>query len=336
MKTNQIETTRLLISQLQEKHDLTQKEIASKLRLSEPELSKAKNPKPQFINEISEERRATIISSLRHLLSQKSVGNHFESSTIHENNRYINNGESKKGITLSMPLSHSELKSNLMYGSIITALVAHIITVVLKDISGYSTLNTEAFTSMVVFSFLFHLLFGVIFGYLTFAAIVKIKKGNSQKYYAPFLLLLFVSTLFILGLNSRDSYLLCTFVNKDCNGLLGEPNFELIASTLSFSLGGFALVKFLVDNNEYNIKHAFRYSIKLATICAVLFLTVYLLFLITVKTGLIIEKDFIINTAIFKFSFSHPERVTQTFLKVFLFLFLILTILKYRLFSSAK
>src|SRR5690554_5025273 len=64
MKTNQIETTRLLISQIQEKHDLTQREIASRLRLSEPELSKAKNPKQKFINELSEERRAVIISSL--------------------------------------------------------------------------------------------------------------------------------------------------------------------------------------------------------------------------------------------------------------------------------
>lgn len=336
MKTNQIETTRLLISQLQEKHDLTQREIASKLRLSEPELSKAKNPKKEFINELSEERRAVIISSLRRLLNQKSNGIHTEKSEIQENDQFIFNGESKRLSALNLPIPRAELKSNLMYGSIITALVAHIITVILKDISGYSMLDTEAFTSMVVFSFLFHLLFGVIFGYLTFVAIINIKKEESGKYYLPFLIFLFISTLLILGLNSRDSYLLCTFVNKDCNGLLGEPNFELLASTLSFSVGGFALVKFLVDHDDYNIKFAFRYSIKIATICAVLFLTVYLIFLIAVKTGVIIEKDFILNTAIFKFSFSHPERVTQTFLKVFLFLFLILSVLKFRLFSSAK
>ncbi|MGB6036132.1 MAG: hypothetical protein WBG42_07675, partial [Cryomorphaceae bacterium] len=52
---------------------------------------------------------------------------------------------------------------------------------------------------------------------------------------------------------------------------------------------------------------------------------------IAVHMGWVVDKGHWINSAIFKYSFSHPERVPAIWIQIFLSLLITLSLIKYRL-----
>ena len=336
MKADQIETTRLLIREVQNEFKLTQKEIALSLNISESELSKAKNPKAEFAGEISIERRNAIIDLLQELLRRQESGNQPKNALIIRQNGNSEKLETHNKVFQISKTPDNELRKNLVFGCAVSAVIIHTLVVVFKNIFGYESLSIESFNQIVGISFLFHIVFGALLGYMASLVIQRLKNSNSHKFYILYLFTFFISVFIVAGLKARDSYLMCKFTNKDCNGLLGEPNFELLATSLAMTIGGFALVSFILKNSFFSNKQSLTYSLKYAAYCSIVFSLINLFYIVIVKLGLIIDKGHVYNSAIFKFSFSHPERVTLIFLTVFIGLFLTLTFVKYQIASAEK
>jgi hypothetical protein len=335
MKSQQVESTRKLISEIQAEFSLSQKSIARLINLKEPELSKAKNPKTAILGELSEQRRKEIIDLLEDLK------NNYEpaSQPIKPTDSLIDpekNESDESNIRTLRRLNESEIKNTIILGCVLSGVLAVIMVWLFKDYTGYENMSRADFNELLPFSFLSFVLIGLYIGWISAFTIKRlIRVPTTWNYIVHFLLIFAVSFVFA-GIKSRDSYLLCKFTNRPCNGLLGEPNFEILGIASALAICGFGLVKVIYHNRFQSWYEILSYSVLYSVLGTCAFALFDQLHNVLTQLGWIVDKDHFINSAIFKYSFSHPERVPAIWVQVFLSMLITLSLVRYRVSAISK
>lgn len=294
-----------LLKKLKNCYYLTQKEIAERIAISQVDISKAKNKKPESWNEIGVDRWKEINSSLKLLLLSLSPK---------EPTPYVT----------QIPLKHG-LKNLTAYGAL-SGVFSCFITILLREYVGYDNITSKNFHQILPVMFLGHIFIGAFMGYSCFKFSNKILKNPKNKTLDLITLLLIAFTLITVfrGLKARDSYFMSIFSSYNPKGLLGEPNFEVLGTSLAFTLCIYFIVRYLVVKKRYSGTDLLNYSLATSLISTFSFTLVFILFKILIHFNIVVEKGYIISPSVFKFSFSHPERVPWIWLVTFASTYLIL------------
>lgn len=223
-------------------------------------------------------------------------------------------------------LGQKQVEGIAFLASGLTAFTAIALVMIFQDYSGYSNMSSEDLRLLIPLLFLCVFFTLTLIGYLSIRAVFKLYQSEKSKHrtYVNLFVICFVSSVIIRGLKARDSYFVAFFLDRKANGLLGQPNFEVLATSIAISLSSILLVDFFLKNRVYSNLKILSFSMKSALSGAFAFALVYLLFRALVFFGLIIEKGHIISSAVFRYSFSHPERVLGVCIIIFAALLFIL------------
>lgn len=336
MKISQIERTRELLTELQVSTGLTQKKIAALINLKEPELSKAKNPKSSVLGELSVERRQFIITLLEGLKDENEDVRLSTQSVVIGKNDLREKPSIANRPKVHVDFEQVEMRNTLILGCVLSGILTVILVILFKDQMGYANMTQPIFNEIIPFFFLSAVMIGVYTGWLSASTLKRMNEKKSFKHYFYFTGILFLISVFFAGVKSRDSYLMCGFTGKPCNGLLGEPNFELIGFSAALAIGGLGLVRVILHGNFYSRFKILRCSVFYSVISACVFALFDQIHALSVSLGWIVDKGYLINSGIFKFSFSHPERVPSVWLQVFMSLLITFNLLRYRLLETRE
>lgn len=212
-------------------------------------------------------------------------------------------------------------------GGAIGGLIMGAIMILSPLIGGYSNLKSDKILQISPFIIFSFTATGWMIGFLINKTLERTNSSGGYKTMSFENIMLFIicffSSTFFRGFKARDSYFVAGYENG--NGLLGEPNFEVLATSLAISIGAVVIVEQIVKINRAIIwSEIIMISVKTTLVSSFCFVLVYLIYFFLIQFGLIEKGDFIISTAVFKFSFSHPERVIFTAIFAFV---LTLTIL---------
>lgn len=305
-KRELLQRTVEILGSLTSEFNLTQKEIAERAGIkNSSDLTKMKNPDPLKWGEVSVSRRKNFLSKLEELYQRLRNG---------ESNSFLLMVGKNQGIKIAATAG--------AFSGVFTCLI----TIFFKDQMGYSNIAIENFHQVVPFMFLAHIVVGAFIGAFCALTSWKILFEGTDYLKATLvssLVVFFVVTI-VRGLKARDAYLIAGLYSEKANGLLGEPNFEVLGSSLAFALSAVFIIRFFSVKRIYTSGEALHYAFIASLGGAFLFIFTYsgyklLLFLEVIEKG-----GSIINTAIFKFSFSHPERVPWIWLFVFACVYFVL------------
>ncbi|MGB6037630.1 MAG: hypothetical protein WBG42_15250, partial [Cryomorphaceae bacterium] len=193
MKKEQIEYTRKLLVEIQSKTGLSQKKIAVLIKLKEPELSKAKNPKLNSHGELSSERRQEIIKLLENIKSENGEFASRSEVAKSTNSENVDHSEYKSGdITESIVLAPNELRNSLVLGCVLSGVVAVLFVILFKDHMGYENMSQSDFNELIPFSFLSFVIVGAYIGWMSSFTLRRVHKDNRNRLYFYFTSMVFL------------------------------------------------------------------------------------------------------------------------------------------------
>lgn len=311
MKQALIEETNALLVEIRKESGLDQKDIAESIGISTPDLSRAKSYHPDRLGELSVSKRKYIIELLREWQNeQRPKGTEEQKAPVLETEIEL------------YQLPFPRLRKTLVVASVGASILSFLLLFFFRDQLGYGNMFVGTFDLIVPVLFLSHLLGGVLIGWSAYYLLQLVVRYRSrqagQKYIFGYCAVLFIGTIVLRGIKSRDSYLLCRLTNEDCNGLLGEPNFEVLGTALAVSTCGYGLMRFLLMKTDYSLVAIISQSVTFSVAAAALFSLTNEIYTQLIGLGLLTDKDSIISSAFFKFSFSHPERTPFILLWTFL------------------
>ncbi len=226
----------------------------------------------------------------------------------------------------------------LVVGGGLAGVVTATITLILKDEIGLRYVHLpHILESAVPLIYLSQLSSGVLGGWLSGKAIMRLAAEPDQKKRLKWLVIYFCIGLVLFAV-IRQMATTSSFY-RDGGGLLGKPDLETLATSLSCAGGVILIAKFLSSSPWPDLSLRIRFSIFSSAIFGVLFFAgTYWMYLVLKGFGVIPvnECNCLINTGWFNFQFPRPHRILFVIPFGFIHLMLVTSAVGfYRKFKSA-
>jgi hypothetical protein len=186
---------------------------------------------------------------------------------------------------------------------------------------GYRSISFEEFMNKIfALLLLFQMLAGALLGWLAcHAALAKKSFLNRVKLF----IISFIIIVLFRQFMARDAWIL--------PHILGEPDFETIATGLMASIAFFILVQTFrgIKFKRPTVKDVFKIILKITMYSIVTWCSVYFIYhLLTDTFGVIHYRDSFISTAVFTVDFPHPDRPVIAALLCIIYTFCIIAFIR--------
>lgn len=313
------------LARLQQAHGLSQKEIAQAIGIRTVDLSRAKSV--PNINDMSIAKRKKNLARLATFKGTVAVLDTTASLLLEEQAKPNAKATSSKAFADSKTTTTPSLLDYLYQHTFVAVLIAgffnFLCSLAFQSIAGYNNIERGVFFSLYGVMFALNMALALLFFatlYAYFKGQIYLQSQARAHLRKPFMwalyAVLFISVFVLRGILTRDSYLLCTFLKKPCNGPLGEPNFELVATSFSAMIILYAVLSYLRKKETgIEIRPLPEYTFLYALASAAAFCAIDLLLRLSDWLAITPKDDCLWgDCSIFKFSFSHPERVLWVFI----------------------
>jgi hypothetical protein len=195
-------------------------------------------------------------------------------------------------------------------GGTIAGLIGSLVIIAKPDMSGYWNISEAFYRTLWTGIIFFQIAGGMFAGWLCarFALTQRLTKLQRTLVFLVGFAIIFL----VHQLAARDALVpVGKYLEKDGSwggGPLGQPDFESLATGLMGGMSFLLLVIALQREKVLTMGRAIMATFLIATIGTFLWSMIHIVFKVLISYHIIVEKDFIISPAFFKFEFPHPER----------------------------
>lgn len=227
---------------------------------------------------------------------------------------------------LSTRVNLGAYKRMLIWTGLASGFVTASVTILAYQLTGYHNLSSGLSIDQVVpLVFMSQMLCGGVAGWLIGITLDKLRNTDTLRrsvlIWIGVCLSSFVLFFILKGIASRDSLLVS---GNLAHYILGEPNFENIATALAGMAGIVLVVKTLKNNLFPSLKHRLKIALVGGLLGGVIFGFILILFNLSIAMGWLQEYDVFISPGIFKVSFGRHYRLP--FFVILGFLYVLVTL----------